>query len=187
MRRALVTGGSGYFGSLLIEKLLINGYTVGCLDINEPEKFSSKVEFHNCNISNLNSLKKIFSKYDIIFHNVAQVPLAKDKNLFNEVNINGTNVCEAALFNKCDKLIYTSSSAVFGVPKSNPVNELTAPLPGESYTKAKLEGEYICEKYSKLGLSVSIIRPRTIIGHGRLGIFSILFSWIRQGVNISTE
>ena len=45
MRRALVTGGSGYFGSLLIEKLLINGYTVGCLDINEPENSLLRLNF----------------------------------------------------------------------------------------------------------------------------------------------
>jgi len=47
-----------------------------------------------------------------------------------------------------------------------------------------LEGEIICKEYSKKGLSVSIIRPRTILGHGRLGIFSILFRWVSEGVSI---
>lgn len=185
MKKVLVTGGSGYFGSLLIEKLIRKGYDVGCLDINNPDKFSNNVAFHKCNISDLESLKQIFSNYSTIFHNVAQVPLAKDQKLFREVNITGTeNVCEAALYNNCEKLVYTSSSAVFGVPKSNPVNEETSPSPGEEYGKAKLEGEFICKNYSKKGINISVIRPRTIIGHGRLGIFSILFNWVSQGVNI---
>src|SRR6185295_5166737 len=82
------------------------------------------------------------------------------------------------------KVVYVSSSAVFGVPKSNPVNEKTEPSPGEAYGRAKLEGEKLCAHYSKEGLDVTIIRPRTIMGHGRLGIFQILFEWIREGYNV---
>ena len=185
MKKALVTGGSGYFGSLLIEKLLRTGYQVGCLDINKPCEFTSNVKFHNCNILDQEKLFKILSNYDYVFHNVAQVPLAKDNILFHDVNVQVTkNICKAALHNNCEKLIYTSSSAVFGVPKKNPVNEDTIPKPGEAYGAAKLKGEEICRSFSDRGLSVSIIRPRTIIGHGRLGIFSILFDWISDGVNI---
>src|SRR4030095_10518627 len=82
------------------------------------------------------------------------------------------------------KVIYVSSSAVFGAPKSNPVTEETPPSPGEAYGRAKLEGETLCRYYANRGLDVTIIRPRTIMGHGRLGIFQILFEWIRGGYNI---
>jgi nucleoside-diphosphate-sugar epimerase len=82
------------------------------------------------------------------------------------------------------KVVYTSSSAVFGAPRSNPVTEQTSPTPAEAYGRAKLEGEHVCRRYQEQGLDVSIIRPRTILGHGRLGIFQILFEWIRQGNNI---
>ena len=183
--RALVTGGSGYFGSLLIDKLLHEGFDVGSLDIIRPDNIPSEVRFHQADIRDQELLNKYLSGYDLIFHNVAQVPLAKNKKLFWEVNVQGTdNICRAAIANNVKKLVYTSSSAVYGVPNINPVDENTTPIPGEAYGKAKLEGENICKSYSEKGLEVSIIRPRTIMGHGRLGIFSILFRWVREGVNI---
>ncbi len=183
--KVLVTGGSGYFGSLLINKLLKSGFRVGSLDINEPDVIPTGVDFHKIDIRDIDSLKNALSGYKIIFHNVAQVPLAKNNKLFWEVNVSGTkNICEASLVNSVDKIVYTSSSAIYGIPEKNPVNEETAPNPGEEYGKAKLEGEKICERYSKKGISVTIIRPRTILGHGRLGIFSILFKWVRDGINI---
>ena len=122
---------------------------------------------------------------DVAFHNVAQVPLAKDKNLFWSVNRDGTkNLLEACAYRTVKKVIYTSSSAVYGIPKSNPVTEETVPTPIEAYGKAKLAGENLCWEYARNGLDVTIVRPRTIVGHGRLGIFQILFEWIYQGKNI---
>src|SRR5438309_6404848 len=54
----------------------------------------------------------------------------------------------------------------------------------EEYGKAKLAGELLCSDYAARALDVSIVRPRTIMGHGRLGIFQILFEWIYQGANV---
>jgi nucleoside-diphosphate-sugar epimerase len=82
------------------------------------------------------------------------------------------------------KVIYTSSSAVYGIPKTNPVTEETSPAPMEEYGRAKLAGESLCWEYGWKGLDVSIVRPCTIVGYGRLGIFQILFEWIYQGKNI---
>src|SRR5262249_13854939 len=89
-----------------------------------------------------------------------------------------------ALAAHVQKVIYISSSAVFGAPKINPVTEQTVPAPAESYGRAKLEGEKLCRRYVESGLDVSVVRPRTIMGHGRLGIFQILFEWIRTGYNV---
>tara|TARA_B100000287_G_scaffold251893_1_gene236687 strand:- start:3682 stop:4731 length:1050 start_codon:yes stop_codon:yes gene_type:complete len=183
--KVLVTGGSGYFGSLLIERLIRKKYHVESLDINRPDIESDIKKFHQIDIRDRESLDKCLEGYDIIFHNVAQVPLAKDKNLFTSVNVDGTeNICRAAVKNGIKKLIYTSSSAVYGIPQYNPVTENSIPNPGEEYGLAKLIGEEICKSYNNKGLNVSIIRPRTIIGHGRLGIFYLLFNWIREGINI---
>ena len=183
--KALVTGGSGYFGSLLINKLLEKGFDVGSLDINEPDVLPKEVMFHKTDVRDIDSLKTNVIGYDIIFNNVAQVPLAKNKKLFWEVNVEGTrNICKASIENNIQKIIHTSSSAIYGVPQKNPVDENTVPIPCEAYGKAKLEGENICREFSEKGLQVSIIRPRTILGHGRLGIFSILFKWINEGKNI---
>jgi nucleoside-diphosphate-sugar epimerase len=87
---AVVTGGSGYFGSLLIEKLLERDYAVVNFDLNAPEETQGKVKFIQGDIRNLSQIKNACQNVDIVFHNVAQVPLAKDKQLFNSVNIDGT-------------------------------------------------------------------------------------------------
>src|SRR5690606_36496929 len=102
---------------------------------------------------------------DVVYHNVAQVPLARDLALFDSVNRTGTlNMLEAARRGGVGKVVYTSSSAIYGVPRENPVTERTPPAPGEAYGAAKLAGERLCQQYASGGLDVSIIRPRTILG-----------------------
>jgi nucleoside-diphosphate-sugar epimerase len=130
-------------------------------------------------------MARALSGADVVFHNVAQVPLAKDRQLFQSVNVEGTRVLlEAARQNRVQKVVHTSSSAVYGVPHTNPVTEDTPAAPGEAYGRAKHEAERLCMRYAADGLDVSIVRPRTILGHGRLGIFQILFEWIRRGQNV---
>lgn len=183
--RALVTGGSGYFGSLLVRKLRQQGHACAVLDIADADDRPPEVAFFRADIRDHAAVARALADVDVVFHNVAQVPLAKDRALFDSVNIQGTdNLARAALAQGVRKVVYTSSSAVFGAPRSNPVTEQTPPTPAEAYGRAKLEGEHVCRRYQEQGLDVSIIRPRTILGHGRLGIFQILFEWIRQGNNI---
>lgn len=185
MKKALITGGSGYFGSLLLNKLCKEGYECTVFDINDATDRPRDVKFIQGDIRNYESIFHAAQDIDVLFHNVAQVPLAKDTQLFESVNILGTeNMLKASLESKVGKVIYTSSSAVFGVPEQNPVTENTKPTPGEAYGLAKYKGELLCADYIAKGLDVSIIRPRTIMGHGRLGIFQILFEWINQGKNI---
>ena len=108
--KVLVTGGSGYFGSLLIDELLKKGFDVGSLDINKPDVLSKDVEFHQVDIRDQESLDNCVSEYEVIFHNVAQVPLAKNNKLFWEVNVDGTkNLCNAAVSANINKLVYTFS------------------------------------------------------------------------------
>jgi nucleoside-diphosphate-sugar epimerase len=82
------------------------------------------------------------------------------------------------------KVVHTSSSAVFGIPDSNPVTEDTACRPLEAYGRAKLEAEVLCREAVASGLDVTIIRPRTILGHGRLGIFGVLFEFVADGAPV---
>jgi nucleoside-diphosphate-sugar epimerase len=101
------------------------------------------------------------------------------------VNEGGTlNLLEACLAGRAKKVVHTSSSAVFGAPDRNPVTEETAPRPQEDYGRAKLAAEDLCRRFAARGLDVTIVRPRTIMGHGRLGIMQILFEWVRRGRNI---
>lgn len=184
----LVTGGSGYFGETLLSKILQKGYSCRNFDLNSLEASHLKNDVHTIigDIREKDKLNKALNGIDIVFHNVAQVPVAKDKKLFYEVNYKGTsNLLDLMVKNDAHKIVYTSSSAIFGVPKNNPVTENTKPNPFEAYGKAKLFGENVCKNFSeKELLDVSIIRPRTILGQGRLGIFQILFEWVLKKYNI---
>ncbi len=185
MTTALVTGGSGYFGSALVQRLLERGYRVRIFDLHAPEPAGPEVDFCPGDIRDASAISAALQDIDVVFHNVAQVPLAKDAKLFWSVNRDGTrNLLDACQAQRVRKVVYTSSSAIYGVPKTNPVTEQTAPSPMEEYGRAKLAGETLCRKSADLGLDVSIIRPRTILGHGRLGLFQILFEWIYEGKNI---
>ena len=185
MTKALVTGGAGYLGDLLARKLNQLGYSVRIFDINKPDNPCPGVETVQGDIRDRAAIAAACAGVEFVFHNVAQVPLAKDKNLFWSVNRDGTrNMLQASVDQGVRKIIYTSSSAVYGLPKANPVTENTVPAPSEDYGKAKLAGENLCWEYGRRGLDVSVVRPRTILGPGRLGIFQILFEWIYQGRNI---
>ena len=113
------------------------------------------------------------------------MPLAKDRGQFWSVNRDGTRILlDAARQAGVGKVVYTSSSAVFGIPEAVPVTIDTRPNPGEDYGRAKLAGEDLCRAANAGGLDVSIIRPRTILGHGRLGIMQILFDWVATGRDV---
>lgn len=181
----LVTGGAGYFGEVIVRKLLERGEEVVIFDLNAPALEHPLLKAVQGDIRDLEALRSASRGAAHIFHNVAQVPLANDNDLFWSVNRDGTrNVLQAALDVGAEHVVYTSSSAVYGVPKRNPVTEDMPPDPGEEYGRAKYAGELLCQEFAQRGLRVSIIRPRTILGHGRLGIFQILFEWIFQGLNI---
>lgn len=181
----LVTGGAGYFGEVLSQALLAKGIKLRVFDLNAPGFAHQNLEFAQGDIRDSAAVAAACRDIEVIYHNVAQVPLAKNKHLFWSVNSDGTRILlEQARKSGVRKLVYTSSSAVFGAPARNPVTEDTPPMPAEDYGRAKLAGEELCRTSAEAGLDVTIIRPRTILGHGRLGVAQILFEWIRQGHDV---
>lgn len=179
---ALVTGGSGYFGSLLVRALCRHGYRVSVFDLHDTEDRPEGVTLWQGDVRDAASVARACVSINVVFHCVAQVPLAKDDALFFDVNVTGTdNVLRAAREQRVGKVVLVSSSAVFGVPAKNPIDETVLPRPQEAYGRAKLEAERVAARYVEEGLDISIVRPRTIVGHGRLGIFQILFEWVRKG------
>jgi nucleoside-diphosphate-sugar epimerase len=182
---SLVTGGAGYFGTELVKQLKANGAVVRVLDLNIPDAPIPGVEYLAGDIANLELCLEATRGVDTVYHNVAQVPLAKSGSQFSNVNVLGTeNICEASRKSGVRCFVYTSSSAVYGIPKSLPVQNDDLPEPLEEYGYSKLHGEFIAKGLVGSGIEVKIIRPRTILGPGRLGIFSILFEWISKGLDI---
>ena len=182
---ALVTGGSGFFGTILIRFLLKKRIKIINFDKTIPDQIPKGVKFIKGNILNSKDISNAAKNVDIIFHNVANLPLAENKNRYGSINVDGTrNMLEAALKNKVKKVIYTSTGAVFGIPKINPISSNQKPVPKEEYGLTKLLGEKECLDFVKKGVSVTIIRPNTILGVGRLGTLSLLFKWVDEGYNI---
>ena len=185
-RSALITGGSGYFGCLLRDRLLEQGWQVRVFDLVDADDRPEAVEFVPGDIRDAEGIRAVCAGADVVFHNVAQVPLAKNRDLFWSVNLDGTeNLLAAVRDAGVRKLVHTSSSAIFGVPARNPVDEDLEPVPGEAYGAAKLAAEQRVRTYAaEHGIDATILRPRTILGHGRLGIFQILFDWVERGWNL---
>ncbi|HEX6425046.1 MAG TPA: NAD-dependent epimerase/dehydratase family protein [Acidimicrobiales bacterium] len=188
-RTVVITGGSGYFGTILADRALAQGDRVRIFDLNPPEPRDAavrdRVDHVAGDVRDLGALRSALDGADVVLNNVAQVPLAKDRDLFWSVNVTGTaNVLLAARDRGVAKVVHTSSSAIFGIPASNPVTEDTPGRPLEAYGRAKLEAEHLCHDASAAGLDVSIVRPRTILGHGRLGIIAVLFEFVAAGAPV---
>lgn len=184
-RAVLITGGSGYFGSVLTGMALARGDEVRVFDLNPPGDHADRVTFVQGDVRDRAALLAACDGVDVVLHNVAQVPLAKDRDLFWSVNVTGTaNVLLAARDAAVGKVVHTSSSAIFGIPESNPVTEDTPGRPLEAYGRAKLEAELLCRDAVDAGLDVTIVRPRTILGHGRLGIIAVLFEFVAEGAPV---
>jgi nucleoside-diphosphate-sugar epimerase len=180
--KTLVTGGSGYVGESVVRRLVERGDRVRVFDLVDNEDRPKDVEFHRGDIRDAAAVKRALEGVDVVHHDVAQVPLAKDREQFWSVNVDGTRILlEHALAAKVRKVILVSSSAIYGVPPRNPVDLGVAPNPKEAYGAAKLEGERLAQTYVERGLDISIVRPRTVLGHGRLGIFQILYELVRRG------
>ena len=181
----LITGGSGYLGTEIVRNLTASGHKVISIDLLKSNNLSSKN--YNIDILNEEAVENIFinNKIDCIIHNLAKVPLTKDKNIFKKVNINSTKII-IKFFKKFNvhKLIFISSSAVYGIPSTCPITENTERKPVEAYGESKLVSENLCFEEINHGANIIIIRPRTIIGLNRFGIFSILFDWIKNDLPV---
>jgi len=183
----LVTGGSGFLGNLIARRLHERGETVKILDIWDEPTRPATIEYIECDILDRAGVAKAMEGVDIVHHNVALVPLTKSGDKFWEVNVIGSKIAaEEAVKAGVKSFIHMSSSALFGTPTC-PITNDTPVEPIEIYGKGKLAGEIavreVCEKGN---LPLVVIRPRTILGEGRLGIFQILFEWIKEDINVYT-
>ncbi len=161
--KALVTGGSGFIGSHVVDKLREKGIEVRVYDGIMPTH-RKDIEFYQGSILDITALGFAMSGIDVVFHLAA---IADVKDVYNDphyaesINVRGTiNVLECARKAGIKKVIYGSTTWVYSEADVSKVDE-TTPLhaPSHFYTATKLAGEYYCQSYSKLyGLGVTILR-----------------------------
>lgn len=180
-KKVLITGGTGFLGVHLARKFLKEKYVVTLFDLAEldAEDLIGKVKVVLGDIRDSKIINKALIGQDYIVHAAAALPIQVDKKVIFSVNIDGTrNILSSALKNKIKRLVFISSTAVYGVPKHLPETE-TSPLdPIGHYGISKIEGEKLCMEYQKKGLQVNIIRPKTFLGTERLGVFELWFEAI---------
>jgi len=184
MKTVLITGGSGFFGEILVKRLVEQDFRCVNIDL-EPAQFSHpNLSSIRGDIRNRATLESIFSKYefDAIFHCAAILAHAiRDKDFLWTCNVDGTrNVADFAKKYKVGKIIFTSSNCLWAKNFNRPVKEQDVPEPVEIYGKSKWEGEKILFEYTDY-FDVIIIRCPTIIECGRLGLLAILFEFIDEG------
>ncbi|MDR0952819.1 MAG: SDR family NAD(P)-dependent oxidoreductase [Elusimicrobiota bacterium] len=174
----VITGGAGFIGSHLVKALLEAGQQVAVVDNTKSIKESaiypllSQIEFINGDIRSFDTLSKAFNKADYIVHYAALVSVAEsmEKPLETfEINTQGTaNVLEAARQNKVKRVVFASSSAVYGNNPNPPYTEDTPLDPQSPYAQSKHLATELCQTYTKIyGLETAILRYFNVYGPGQ--------------------
>lgn len=161
--RVLVTGGSGFIGSHVVDKLRERGIRVRVFDMVMPT-FRDDIEFYHGSLLDLEALRMAMSGIDAMFHLAAVADVKdvyEDPHYSESINVRGTiNVLEAARRSRLQRMVYGSTTWVYSETTEQYVTEET-PLhaPSHLYTATKIASEYYCLSYSKLyGLPVTILR-----------------------------
>ncbi len=172
----VVTGGAGFVGNHLVKLLVKEGHEVIVIDNlhkgkkENLEPILSKIQFEEMDIRDFSNLEKILKDIDGVFHQAA-LTVVQDSfdrpEEYQDVNVMGTeNIFKLAKKNNF-KVVYASSSSVYGHKEDMPVKEESERRPINPYGQTKLDDEYLFEKYSKDGTKIIGLRYFNIFGKGQ--------------------
>lgn len=174
---ALVTGGAGFIGSHLVDRLLENGFEVKVIDDLSTGRLEnivahqgkSNFQFIKGDIRDWETVRRAVEDVEVIFHEAALVGVpqsVENPRLTNDVNVNGTlNLLEASSRFNVDRFIYASSTAVYGEQKILPIKEDAIPHLNSPYAVSKLAAELYLEVYYKTyGLETVRLRYFNVYG-----------------------
>ena len=189
----VVTGGAGFVGSHITKKLIERGDIVTVIDNMETgkeknlEEVKDKINFVKSDILDVDLLENITKDIDGIFH---QAALASVQDSFNEpdkyhnVNVNGTENVLKLSKKYGFKVVYASSSSVYGNPVRIPIKESDDKNPINPYAVTKLKKEELAIKYSRMGVSVIGLRYFNVFGKGQskeyAGVLKLFLERIRD-------
>jgi len=190
-----VTGGAGFIGSHLVKNLVERGNEVIVIDnLNTGkkeniEKISKKIDFFEIDIRNFSAVEDILKNIDGVFHEAALASVQDSFRIpdeFFEVNVNGTENIFKIGKKLGIKIVYASSSSVYGNPIRIPIKESDGKNPFNPYAKTKLEGDKLAEKYAKNGLKVIGLRYFNVFGPRQskeyAGVIKLFLERIQQGL-----
>ena len=189
----VVTGGAGFIGSNIVKKLVSRGDNVTVIDNlntgkeNNLSTVRDKIVFLKDSIQNVDLLEKETENIDGVFHQAALASI-QDSYLkpdeYHSVNVNGTeNILKLAQKNNF-KIVYASSSSVYGNPEKIPIKEEDSKNPINPYAETKLKKEELAIKYSKNGVKVIGLRYFNVFGKGQskeyAGVLKLFLERIRD-------
>ena len=192
--KSLVTGGAGFIGSNIAKYLVQRGDDVTVLDnLNTGKKenlaeINDKINFVNGDIRDHKLLEKLVNDTTNVFHEAALASVQQSFNMKDEyfdVNVNGTENIFKLAKEYGFKVVYASSSSVYGNPKKIPIKESDDRKPVNPYAQTKLESEYLAEKYSEIGVDVIGLRYFNVFGRRQskeyAGVIKLFLQKIQQG------
>ena len=190
-----VTGGAGFIGSHLVKNLAEHGNEIIVIDnLNTGkkkniEKFSEKINFFEVDIRNFSAIEDILKNVDGVFHEAALASVQDSfiiPDEFFDVNVKGTENIFKIGKKLGIKVVYASSSSVYGNPISIPIKENDNKNPFNPYAKTKLEDDELAEKYARNGLKVIGLRYFNVFGPGQskeyAGVIKLFLERIQQGL-----
>ncbi|MFM8658850.1 MAG: NAD-dependent epimerase/dehydratase family protein, partial [Candidatus Nitrosotenuis sp.] len=176
-----VTGGAGFVGSYLVKKLINEDHDVIVIDnlyrgnLKNLKEVSDKIQFQKVDIRDFDSMKNIIKNTDGVFHEAALTDVQESftkQDEYTDVNVKGTENVFRIAKEFGTKVVYASSSSVYGNPEKTPITEDSKRAPINPYGNTKLEDEYLAEKYTKDGVSIIGLRYFNIYGIGQTGSYA---------------
>lgn len=200
-KRVLVTGGAGFIGSHLVDRLISDGFEVAVLDnlsTGSTEYLNEQALFIKADVADEEAVVRLFNEFrpDYVFHLAAHADVVNSVShpqFDATVNILGTiNVLKAAIEIEAKKFVFTSSAAVYGIPRTSVVSEDSPTVPVSPYGTSKLSAEQYVRVLadSSSGTGFVILRLANVYGprQGTLaeaGVISIFIKRILQGKEIT--
>lgn len=177
----VVTGGAGFIGSNIVKLLVKGGHQVIIIDnlhtgnLSRIKDIEEKITFHEMDIRDFDELKQIIKDVDGIFHQAALtiVPesFLKPEEYF-DVNVNGTKNIFRIAKEMGIKVVFASSSSVYGEVKEIPIKEDFEKNPINPYGETKLEKEKLAEKFWSEGVNIIGLRYFNVYGKGQTGTYA---------------
>jgi len=175
--KVLVTGGAGFIGSNLVNKLVELDYQVEVIDNNlcDAGKINKKANYHKYDLSdvnNLNQVSRILNSVDSVFHLAAKARVQPSINDPVGYELNNTlstiNILKACVDSDVRRFVYSSSSSVYGDNDNMPLQESFKPNPLSPYAAQKYYGEILCNTFAKVyGIETVSLRYFNVYGEGQ--------------------